>query len=262
MITSGVAGSIRIPPTIDGTSCSRNRNRVATPKLPPPPRIAQKRSGCVLVVHLQRSRRRRSRPRRRAGRRSSCRTSGRGTRSPPPSVMPPMPTEAVSPKPVARPCSPAAFVYSPAVSPVSAHAVRSSASMSSAFIAERSRTIPPSETPNARPAVAAAPDGQLDARVARERHDGRDLRGVDGPNDDRRPPVDVAGEHRPRVVVAAVLGGDHLAAEILAELRDRDRAWFGDGSHRNLLVFGVPSCLQPTFGRWPPGEIHRRFRLS
>ena len=70
---------------------------------------------------------------------------------PPPSVMPPMPTEPVSPKPVARPCSPAAFVYSPAVSPVSAHAVRPSASMSSAFIADRSRTMPPSETPKPGP---------------------------------------------------------------------------------------------------------------
>ena len=87
----------------------------------------------------------------------------------------------------------------------------------------------------ARPAVAAAPDGELAARVARERHHGCDLPSVDRPDDDGRMPVDVAGEHRPRGVVAGVLGSDHLAAEILAELRDRDRAWFGDGSHRNLL---------------------------
>ena len=46
-ITSGVAGSSSRPPTIVETSCSRYWNRVATPKLPPPPRIAQNSSGCV-----------------------------------------------------------------------------------------------------------------------------------------------------------------------------------------------------------------------
>ena len=37
-----------IGPAIDGvaTGCSWKRNEVTTPKLPPPPRIAQKRSGC------------------------------------------------------------------------------------------------------------------------------------------------------------------------------------------------------------------------
>ena len=44
-ITSGVAGRISMPPTIVWTWCRRNWNRVATPKLPPPPRIAQNRSG-------------------------------------------------------------------------------------------------------------------------------------------------------------------------------------------------------------------------
>ena len=43
--TSGVAGIMSMPPTTVRTSCSRNRNRVATPKFPPPPRIAQNRSG-------------------------------------------------------------------------------------------------------------------------------------------------------------------------------------------------------------------------
>jgi hypothetical protein len=44
-MTSGVAGRKSIPPTMVSTSCSRKRNLVATPKLPPPPRIAQNRSG-------------------------------------------------------------------------------------------------------------------------------------------------------------------------------------------------------------------------
>src|SRR5688500_11932015 len=34
------------PPTTVWTSWSRKRNEVTTPKLPPPPRSAQKRSGC------------------------------------------------------------------------------------------------------------------------------------------------------------------------------------------------------------------------
>jgi phospholipid/cholesterol/gamma-HCH transport system permease protein len=53
----------------------------------------------------------------------------------------------IAPKPVARPCSPAAVVYSPAVSPVSAQAVRDSGSISSPFISERSITTPSSTTP-------------------------------------------------------------------------------------------------------------------
>lgn len=64
---------------------------------------------------------------------------------PPPSVIPPIPTDPVSPKPVASWCSAAATEYSPAVRPVSAQAVPPSTSISSAFIAERSRTMPPSE---------------------------------------------------------------------------------------------------------------------
>ena len=43
-MVSGVAGRINMPPTTAGTSCRRNLKRVATPKLPPPPRSAQKRS--------------------------------------------------------------------------------------------------------------------------------------------------------------------------------------------------------------------------
>src|SRR5829696_6478216 len=66
---------------------------------------------------------------------------------PPLSVIPPIPTEPVSPKPVASPWAAAAVVYSPAVRPVSAHAVRLSASISSARICARSSTIPPSDTP-------------------------------------------------------------------------------------------------------------------
>ena len=43
--TSAEAGRNSIPPTIVSTSWRRNFRRVATPKLPPPPRMAQNRSG-------------------------------------------------------------------------------------------------------------------------------------------------------------------------------------------------------------------------
>jgi hypothetical protein len=66
---------------------------------------------------------------------------------PPLSVIPLMPTDPVSPKPVASPCSAAAAVYAPAVRPAPAHAVRCSTSISSEFSSATSSTIPPSDTP-------------------------------------------------------------------------------------------------------------------
>ena len=50
---SGVAGRISRPPRICSTGCSRSWNRVTTPKLPPPPRIAQKSSGWSVGVDAQ-----------------------------------------------------------------------------------------------------------------------------------------------------------------------------------------------------------------
>ena len=51
-IVSAFAGSISMPPTVT-SSCSRYRNRVATPKLPPPPRIAQNRVRVLLGVDVE-----------------------------------------------------------------------------------------------------------------------------------------------------------------------------------------------------------------
>ena len=78
-----------IPNWIIGpTGWQRNSNSVTTPKLPPPPRSAQNRSGCSSAEARTHARRRRGRPRRRAG----CRSSGRAARvsqpMPPPSVRP------------------------------------------------------------------------------------------------------------------------------------------------------------------------------
>ena len=52
-ITSAVAGRISSPPTTVSTACSRNRNRVATPKLPPPPQDRPEQLGMGLGVDLK-----------------------------------------------------------------------------------------------------------------------------------------------------------------------------------------------------------------
>jgi hypothetical protein len=108
-ITSTVAGRISIPPTTSPISWSRNRNLVATPKLPPPPRSAQKRSACV---SSSTSRSSPSAVTTSAASRSSIVSPFLRARNPRPplSVIPPMPTVGVSPKPVARPRSPTAVV--------------------------------------------------------------------------------------------------------------------------------------------------------
>ena len=67
-------------PTTPGSSCSRNWNRVATPKLPPPPRMAQNRSGCVSASDAHDLAVGGDDARPRAGRRWSGRACGPGSR--------------------------------------------------------------------------------------------------------------------------------------------------------------------------------------
>ena len=144
-IVSGVAGSITMPPTTAPSSCSLKPSRVTTPKLPPPPRIAQNRSGCEPAST------RRTSP-------SPVTISAPSIESivrpslrdrypiPPPSVIPPIPTDGESPKPVARPWAAARVVYSPVVRPDPAQAVRPSTSSSNDRSSERSITKPSSIT--------------------------------------------------------------------------------------------------------------------
>ena len=108
-ITSGLPGSSSIPPTIEGSSCSRNLSRVATPKLPPPPRIAQNSSGWW---SSSTARTWPSAVTSSAASRLSMVSPCLRTRNPtpPPRVSPPIPTEAVSPNPVASPWAPTAAV--------------------------------------------------------------------------------------------------------------------------------------------------------
>ena len=73
-------------------------------------------------------------------------------------------------------------------------------------------------------AVAAAADGELQPGLARERDDARDIGRVRGPDDDRRPAVDPAVEDGARLVVAGVVGRDHPAVEVGAEVRGQHSA--------------------------------------
>ena len=195
-ITSGVAGRISMPPTIwrargGGTgagsrrrSCRRRRGSPRTgPGASRRPTCSSSPSAVTTSAAI----------------RSSIVRPCLRTRNPtpPPSVIPPMPTEPVSPKPVARPCSPAAAVYSPAVSPVPAHAVRASTSISRPHPREVEHD-PAFGDAVTRGAVPAAANGELQPGLARERDHARDVVGVRRPDDRRGPPVDRPVEDGPR----------------------------------------------------------------
>ena len=86
-------------------------------------------------------------------------------------MIPPIPTEPVSPNPMARPCSPAAVEYSAAVRPVSAHAVRAvDVDVERLHVAQVEDDAAVGHAV-AGAAVAAAADGELEAGLARERDD-------------------------------------------------------------------------------------------
>ena len=162
---------------------------------------------------------------------------------PPPSVIPPMPTEPVSPKPVARPCSPAAVVYSPAVSPVSAQAVRPSTSMSSARMSRQVEHHPALGYAVARGAVTAAADGQLQPALAGERDRVRHVVGVGRAHDQRGTAVDRAEEDRARLVVVGVVRADHAALEFVGKLGRREHVPQGC-SPRSASPVRVPVLIR------------------
>ena len=111
---------------------------------------------------------------------------------PPLSVIPPIPTEPASPKPVASPCAPAAAVYALAVRPVSAHAVRRSrVDLQRAQVGEVEHDAAVADAVSRR-AVAAAAHGQLEAPLAGVRDDTRGVRRVGDPGDHGGAAVDRA----------------------------------------------------------------------
>ena len=172
------------------------------PKLPPPPRTAQNRSGSAASLTVT------SRPsavtRSTSTRLSIVRPCLRASQPmPPPRVRPPRPTEPVSPNGVAKPCCPAAAVYSPAVAPPWAEPIPRTGSMSIARIAPRSMSSRVGRRV-AGDAVAAALDRDLEAELACGRHGARDVdRGL-RPHDHGRLAQEVGVVDAAGLVVARV----------------------------------------------------------
>jgi hypothetical protein len=101
-------------------------------------------------------------------------------------------------------------------------------------------------------AVAAAADGELQPGLARERDDAGDVRGVGGADDDRGPPVEPAVEEGAPLVVAGVVRRDHAAAQVGAELWDREGGVGGGAGHDDL-----PSRLRSGGRPAPVGGAHQ-----
>ena len=146
------------------TGCSLNSNDVTTPKFPPPPRIAQKRSGnssalvrttsplasttsAEIRLSIVSPKRRLSQPK------------------PPPSVRPATPVVELTPRGVARLCSWAARSKSPSVAPPPTRAVRAVGFTSTDRIGERSIMRPPSQ--RALPAMLCPPPRTASTRSCR-----------------------------------------------------------------------------------------------
>ena len=141
------------PATTVESGLSRNANRVTTPKLPPPPRSAQRRSGCrssFAVTKLP-----------------SARTTSASIRlsiespslrvmcpTPPPSVSPPTPVVEMIPNGAASPNGCVAWSTSPSSVPPSTCATRALGSTTTPRRAERSITSPSSTLPSPGPLCA------------------------------------------------------------------------------------------------------------
>src|SRR5207248_7970304 len=142
------------PPTTSLTGWARKVNSVTTPKLPPPPRSAQKSSAFSSALAVTFS------P-------SASTTSAESRLSivspqprvrypiPPPCVSPPTPVVEMIPHGTASPYGLVAASTSPQVQPPPTRTVRASGSTVTDRSGERSATMPPSTL--ARPAPLCAP---------------------------------------------------------------------------------------------------------
>ena len=129
------------------SSCSANSNSVTTPKLPPPPRMAQNRSGCWSAAA------RRIRPSAvttSAARRLSMVSPNRriSRPTPPPRVSPATPVCEITPAGTTSPCRWVAWSRSRSSAPPPTVARRVTGSTDTWFIGRRSMTSPPSQVLN------------------------------------------------------------------------------------------------------------------
>ena len=220
-MVSGVAGRISMPPTISGSSWSRYWNRVTTPKLPPPPRIAQNRSGWWSASTWR-----------------SCAVGGHDLGR----------EQVVDGQAVlAHEVADAAAERDPAdadragVAEADGQAVlaerrgelrRGQAGLGprrpavdvdvEPFSSDRSSTMPPSVDAVAGAAVAAAADGELEAGLAREATTAATSSASATLTMAAGSAVDRRRDHGARLVVVVVAGGDDPALERGAQLWDRE----------------------------------------
>src|SRR5829696_3556145 len=218
--TSALAGSRSMPPTIPSRGCSRNWKRVATPKLPPPPRMAQNRSGWCWssIWRIWPSAVTSSA----ASRLSMVRPCLR-TRNPipPPRVSPPIPTDPVSPNPVASPSAPTLGVGAGGEAGLGPGGAALAVDLQGGH-GRQVEDDPAVAGAVAGQAVAAAADGQLQPAVAGQADHPGDLGRGGGPDHRRRPAVPLAVEDLAGLVVAGVVGAGDAAVEAVAELGDGD----------------------------------------
>ena len=219
-----VAGKVRTPRWRSGPNgWSRNSNAVAIPKFQPAPRRPQKSSGSSVSVA------RTSRPSAvtssTAARLSIVSPKWRWRRpTPPPSVSPATPVWPTTPIGQTRPCACAATSSSPRSAPPFARAVRVRGSTSTPRIADMSTRSPPFAPPS--PAALWPPD-----RTAISRSCSRAKRiavatssALDGRAMTAGRRSWIAFQRRRAVVVARVVGRDHLGARSaqLIEVVGRD----------------------------------------
>ena len=166
---------------------------------------------------------------------------------PPPRVIPPSPTEPVSPKPVARPWTAVGRRVlgggQPGVGPGGP-----SVDVDLEFLhVAQVEHDPVVDDGMAGEAVAAAADGEGEARDARERDHVRDVVGAGRPHDDQRSAIDPTGHDRPGRVVLGAVRPDQRAAEGCLQVGHR-QGWGGRRGH----------ALAPSF-RWArEGSVVRR----
>ena len=241
-------------------------NEVATPKLPPPPRSAQNRSGCEEASTSSTS--------------PAAVTSSTPSRlsdarpyfaisqpSPPPSVRPAMPVVETAPPVTARPCAPAASLSSAQVTPPCAVAVRPGGIDGDVLHVGEADHHPAVGDGAAGDVVAAAAHRHLEARAARERERGDDVLGRPGADDQRRPAVDEAVVDGAGLVVARLVRDEDGTRDPPGEFTD-DRV-----VHRDAHFCSAPfsrgvwmpqrasqSCASPgaRFRRWIKAALAER----
>ena len=202
------------------------------PKLPPPPRIAQKSSvfAVALAVTSSPEARRTSASSRLSMVRPCLRVRWP---TPPPTARPAIPVVPKMPVGTASPNACVAWSRSARVQPGSTRTVLS--------VWVYTDPAQPSEVDDetvingreARAMVAAASNRDLQAVVDPETESRLDVTDIDWPGDERRPPIHGGVEHAPRIVVARVVAPDQLSSEA--------RLQRGEGRLVERRMFEAPS---------------------